>query len=271
MHQKTIAIYCFLDDFLKATGHQEDCRNRISDAEVMTAALLSTLYFYGNQTTAMLYMHQHQSVYWIDKSQFNRRLRRQLIVGDLSSLRTDPKRTQYDLPLPARLVPVAICDNIRIARCRLLQNEAYRGYSASKRRYFYGFRVQVITTADGIAVDFYLYASAFVDATIRQVMPIELPKGSIIYADSGYLNYEIEDLMAECDQIQFLTAPRSNSKRQDEPSVAFLKKHYRRRIETVFAQIKARFPAKIHAVTAQGFLLKLSLFIMAFTLDQLTT
>ena len=273
MHQKTIAIYCFLDDFLKATGHQEDCRNRISDAEGMTAALLSTLYFYGNQTTALLYMHQHQGVYWIDKSQFNRRLRR--LQTQLWAIFRALGQTLKELNTTCRYLldsfPVAICDNIRIGRCRLLQDEAYRGCSASKRRYFYGFRVQVITTAEGIPVDFYMYAGAFVDATILQVMPLELPEGSLLYADSGYVNDEIEDLLAECDQIQFLTARRSNSKRQDEPAVAFLKKYYRRRIETVFSQIKARFPAKIHAVTVQGFLLKLSLFIMAFTFDLLTT
>jgi hypothetical protein len=34
---------------------------------------------------------------------------------------------------------VAVCDNIRILRCRLLKGEGYRGYCASKRRYFYSF------------------------------------------------------------------------------------------------------------------------------------
>jgi len=31
--------------------------------------------------------------------------------------------------------PVAVCDNIRIKRSRLLDGQAYRGYVASKRRY----------------------------------------------------------------------------------------------------------------------------------------
>jgi len=32
--------------------------------------------------------------------------------------------------------PIAVCDNIRIPRCRLTQEADYRGYLASKCRYF---------------------------------------------------------------------------------------------------------------------------------------
>ena len=48
----------------------------------------------------------------------------------------------------------------------------------------------------------------------------------------------------------------------------FLKKYYRKRIETTFSEITAHFPAKIHAVTPQGFLLKIILFIFAFTFNK---
>lgn len=39
--------------------------------------------------------------------------------------------------------PVAVCDNIRISRCRLLQAEQWRGEHSSIRRYFYDVKVQV--------------------------------------------------------------------------------------------------------------------------------
>jgi hypothetical protein len=51
--------------------------------------------------------------------------------------------------------------------------------------------------------------------------------------------------------------------------MAFLKNYYRKRIETTFSGITNFFPKKIHAVTAQGFILKIMLFIFAYTLDQL--
>jgi hypothetical protein len=36
--------------------------------------------------------------------------------------------------------PVAMCDNIRIFNVKLIKLEEYRGYIASKKRYFYGVR-----------------------------------------------------------------------------------------------------------------------------------
>jgi len=44
----------------------------------------------------------------------------------------------------------------------------------------------------------------------------------------------------------------------------------RKGIETAFSAIKALFLRKIHAVTFKGFLLKLLLFLITFTLNKLT-
>ena len=43
--------------------------------------------------------------------------------------------------------------------------------------------------------------------------------------------------------------------------MAFLKNYYRKRIEVTFSQITNFFPKKIHAVTKDGFVLKLELYI----------
>lgn len=118
--------------------------------------------------------------------------------------------------------------------------------------------MQVITTEDGLPIDFYLYAGAFMDVTDWQAMPLDLPPGSELYVDSGYTDYEIEDLLAECEQVSLSTIRKSNSKRKDSPSLAFLKNHLRKRIETVSVLMEDRFPAHIHAVTAEGFMLKKS-------------
>ena len=45
--------------------------------------------------------------------------------------------------------PLPACDNIRIRRCRLYREEHYRGYQASKRRFFYGLKVHLLVTASG--------------------------------------------------------------------------------------------------------------------------
>lgn len=45
---KIIAIFCLVDDLLKAIGYLEDSRKRrVSDSEIITTAIVSALYFGG--------------------------------------------------------------------------------------------------------------------------------------------------------------------------------------------------------------------------------
>ena len=74
--------------------------------------------------------------------------------------------------------------------------------------------------------------------------------------------------MSEADGVKFAVCRKKNSKRYDEPIEAYYKIMMRKRIETVFSEITRLFPKRIHAVTLKGFLMKLSFFIIAFTLDR---
>ena len=53
--------------------------------------------------------------------------------------------------------PIPVCDNIRIPRSKIYHGkEEYRGYQASKKRYFYGIRIHLMTTESGQPVEFFL-------------------------------------------------------------------------------------------------------------------
>lgn len=271
MSEQAIAIYCFIDDFFKAIGRQTDAHCKMNDAEILTTALLAARYFHGNLHSACDYMKEHHGVRMIDKSGFVRRLHglKEQLVALFLALGQTLKQLNASSRYLIDSFPVAVCDNIRIPRCRLLKGQGYRGYCASKRRYFYGFRVQVVTTEAGLPVQFYIHAGSFVDVTALQAMSLDLPEGSELYADAGYTDYELEDLLGQLEGIELLACRKKNAKRADQPWQAYLKKHYRKRIETTFSQITNFFPMKIHAVTAQGFVLKLILFIFAFALSQI--
>lgn len=87
--------------------------------------------------------------------------------------------------------------------------------------------------------------------------------------DAGYTDYLSEDDLFEAEMIYAKVQRKSNSTRKDEPHVNFLKQHMRKQIETDFSQIKAKMLRSIHAVTQQGFLLKVALFVIAFTFDKI--
>ena len=48
MDDKILAIYCLCTDFLTALHHAEDRQQKMTDAEVMTTALVAMVCFGGN-------------------------------------------------------------------------------------------------------------------------------------------------------------------------------------------------------------------------------
>ena len=98
MITEIIAIYAITDDLLKAVGHQEDCRVQMSDAEVITTALVAARFFGGNHSLCQQYLKEHRFVpNMLDKSRFNRRLHRLFLplldlFDYLPKLRVKPAR-----------------------------------------------------------------------------------------------------------------------------------------------------------------------------------
>lgn len=270
MEDFTIAIYCIVDDYLQIGHPKAGVRRKLTDSQIIVTALVAARYFSGNFVKAQLYLREVHQFDFPDKSNFSRHLHR---LADLISrlffafgqhLKALNLQSQYLIDS----FPVAVCKNIRIPRCRLLQHPGYRGYNASKREYFYGFKVQLVTTCDGLPVELFIVAGSVHDATAFHSMQLDLPPGSELYADSAYTNYELEDYYKELEDIELLVVRKSNSKKLKHPALEYLKNQTRKRIETTFSEIMALFPKKIHAVTPQGFLLKIVLFIFAFTLNK---
>lgn len=271
MLNETIGIYAIIDDLLKAIAHQEDCRTEMSDAEIITTAIIAAMFFDGNHSKACSYMKDHKLIPdMLKKSRFNRRLHRvSMLINDLFHqigmiLKEINDSTEYLLDS----FPVAMCDNIRIFNVKLIKSEEYRGYIASKKRYFYGVRVQLLTTKTGVPVEFVFMPGSASDVRGLNALPLNLPPGSEVYSDSAYTDYSAEDNLLETSQIALKVMRKKNSKRQDEPWNQYIKQSTRHYVETVFSAITCTFPKSIHAVTYQGFLLKLEAFILAFTLKQ---
>ncbi len=136
------------------------------------------------------------------------------------------------------------------------------------RRYFYGVRVQVLTL-DGIPVEFCLVPGSESDVKALYKLPLDVAPESIIYMDAGYTDYGAEDDLFAAEMIRAYVQRKSNSHRKDEPYVNFLKQYMRKEIETDFSQIKAKMLRSIHAVTQEGFLLKVALFVIAFAFEKI--
>jgi hypothetical protein len=77
MELEIITIYVICCEFLQAMGHHEDAQSQMSDAEVMTTAIVAMLYFGGNYAKARKWLNSPQYIpTMLGKSRFSRRLNR---------------------------------------------------------------------------------------------------------------------------------------------------------------------------------------------------
>ena len=56
MDTRIVAVYCLCDDMLKALHHRDDPQTQMTDAEVMTTAIVAALDYGGNMEKARFYI-----------------------------------------------------------------------------------------------------------------------------------------------------------------------------------------------------------------------
>ena len=195
MDSQIVAVYCLSDDHLKALYHPEDRQCQMSDAEVMTAAIVAMLYFRGNYEVSRRFLHDHGYIPGVlSKSHFNRRLHR--IQNLFLVLFRLLGKTWKDLNNQSIYVidsyPIAACDNYRICRSRRYQGEEWRGYQPSKRRYFYGLKIHIMVTEHGQPVEFFLtpggYAKIASDIADIHFQTIRL---ALEFSKNGTIPYSV--------------------------------------------------------------------------------
>lgn len=146
--------------------HSEDIRVQVKDSEVITTAFVSALYFGGHQDNARTFMKLKGYVpRMLDKGQFNRRLHRlsTLLYTMFHQMGQQLKAIAGAADYIIDSFPVAVCDNVRIFKTKLLRDKGFRGKWSAMSRWFYGVRVQVLTLG-GIPVEFCLMPGAQSDA-----------------------------------------------------------------------------------------------------------
>ncbi|WP_284452645.1 IS982 family transposase [Parachlamydia acanthamoebae] len=158
--------------------------------------------------------------------------------------------------------PVSVCRNIRISRSRIFRNENFRGYNASKKEYFYGVKATVITNLSGHPLKMIIAPGSEHDLPVLKVLdPRCLPKGSTLYGDVAYIDYEYEDQMLR-EGIKMAVDRKSNSTRPYEIEDYVNLRRHRKTIEGILSTIMNLMPKKIHAVVARGFELKIIHFVI---------
>ena len=271
MDTQIIVVFCLCADMLKSLPHSEDRQCQMSDAEIMTTAIIAMLYFKGNFSLASRYLFEQGYIpKMLSRSRFNRRLHRiaELFLTLFLRLGETWKKLNEKSVYVIDSYPIAVCDNYRIKRSKIYRGEAFRGYIASKKRYFYGLRIHILVTEHGELVEFFLEPGAFSDTSALGLYNFDLPEYSFVTGDKAYNDYTIEDVMREAG-IQLIPLRKKNSHRAVPAYMTYFQAYIRKVVETTGSLIERLLPKSIHAITARGFEIKVALFVLACSINSL--
>jgi hypothetical protein len=260
-----ITAYSVIEDVLRAYGHQDDMRSSISGAEILIVAVVAAKYFQNHHERALCILIQLGDIPAISVSRFNRRLHAlkdwlYAIVTLLSELFAQGEAFIIDsMPLP-------VCKRVRAMRCKKVRGKAYCGYCAAKREKFFGWRLHLVCTVEGVPVAFDILPAAQHDLTPIHELTVHLPAGATVFGDKAYIATDDARTIFEETSIRLVSVKRKNMA-PNRWADDFDLRRYRKRIETVYSQMEAMGIQRLHARTNHGFDLKAwaSLLALAFT------
>ena len=229
-----IAIYVIISKICDKILEKPAQKQKLDDAEVITLAICSALFFNSNHDKALAWLFSAKYFpVMLSLSRYNRRVHRLKDVIEFCM------EKMFELFLSNEIyitdsMPLPVCKRARALRNRKVRGKEYCGYCAAKKEKFFGFRLHMITSTNGVPVSLQILPGAFHDLTPIFEITYSLPENSILLGDKAYNCENIEDSLKESG-VTLMPFRKKNSKKQwfmgDE---RFIREN-RHQIETSFS------------------------------------
>ena len=152
--------------------------------------------------------------------------------------------------LPAAQDPVSIVDSFavhvcrftRARKCRPFKGRAAYGFDSAERHHFYGFRLHLRCSTQGVCLAVALAPADVADAAAVHDVAPPAP-GAAVLGDRNYWS-PLEAQALACERGVRLMAPFRKRASDPKPMLSRLMSRLRERIETVNGQLALRFDAK---------------------------
>ena len=257
-----ITVFVIVDELLQKGGHRDHPLAQVSDAEVLTVAIVAAKYFYNNHERALLLLQEtHYLSGHLSISRFNRRLHRQADWFELA-LAVLGEVAAHGAVFIIDSLPVPVCKRVRARRCRKVRGLDYCGKCAAKKEKFFGWRLHLICTPEGVPVSFALWPARFHDLSPLHELAFVLPPQASLYGDKVYIaGDDAATILAETD-VRLITVRRKNMKPNTWGDDMDLRR-YRKTIETRNSQLEKMGIEQLHARTNAGFEIKVHASLLA--------
>ncbi len=241
-----VALYVTIDDLLDRPARWPGRRPRLSDSELVCLAVAQVLLGCSSE-------HRWLRFAWIRLGHLFPYLPQQ--PGYNKRLRALAPVLSWTLRQLARQTP-SWCDRLRLldatplpcAASRetversALRDHANYGYCASHSRYFWGFKLYLLTTPDGVPVDWCLADPKLGEAEVAEALldRSTVEEGQVIVCDKGFADRFLETRVAE------LGATLLRPDRKDEGHRYGSLGPVRQWIESVFDTLKGQLSLEEH-------------------------
>jgi hypothetical protein len=261
-----LVLYCIVDDWYQQNGPRllrgkVGAKPEFSDSEVITLLLAQHWCGFQKEAPWLRFVDNNYRALFprlLSQSEFNRRARN--LCWLVEALRKDVVRQMGAFDEDLRLIdgtPVQVRHWRRYGKTHLMLPDAQLGYCAAKKETFYGYRLVVLTTMQGVITDWELVPGAADEREAAQDLLYEYRQLNVL-GDKGFLDKVRQALLWEDRNVCLLTPKRRNQKQQNPQGWDARMNRVRRLIETVFAQGKGGFHLeKPYARTLWGLLSRL--------------
>lgn len=259
-----VTAYVIIADLLAVMQYHDDTRASLSAAEILTVAVIAAKYFQNHHERALYLLVQLGYIDFLSISRFNRRLHALRdwmwqvagMVGELLKAGT---------VFIVDTMPVPVCKWVRAKRCRKVQGPAFQGYCAAKHERYWGWQLHLVCDAYGVPVAFELLPAAWDELVPVQDLLAELPEGSQVVADKGYVSQKDELLAYVSGAVRLIPKYRRNMRGNSQEDAHLIREH-RSMIETVNSQLEKMGLQRLHARTNSGVTLKVLASLIALAL-----
>ena len=256
--------FVLIDDLLTLMGHQDDSRTAVSASEIITVAVVAAKYFQNHHERALILMQRLNYIPRLSISRFNRRLHDLLmafwqivdLLGDILA-----QSTVYIIDT----MPMPVCKLVRSRRCTKVQGKPFYGYCASKDEHYFGWQLHLVCDANGVPFRFQVLPARWDELVPVQELLADLPEGSQVVADKGYISQKDELLVYVNGNLRLIPKYRKNMRGNSRKDAALIREH-RPMIETVNSQLEKMGLQRLHARTNEGIALKVLASLTALSL-----
>lgn len=252
--EQLVIVYVMAADYLEkhpALAQWRESNNgnpKFTDAEVLTLAMMQNYFRTPTLSRTFVLVRANDPQAFprcCSYKQWMARLKR--LTPQLGGLLGDVAQANAN-HLPFYFLdaePIPMCHPVRHGRVLLLR-EAGAYFGKSSKGWFFGFKLHLLVTTDGLIVNAILTPGNWNDRDAAVALLEKVAVGSVCLADRGYRSDPLQTDIWDTDGIVLVT--RADAGPDHQTVLCSL----RERVETTFSQLWARFATHVYSRSWEG-------------------